>query len=486
MNAELLEKVVHAVLYEGYILYPYRASSKKNCRERFTFGRVYPQDYSAAQQGAEPWLMQTECLLETTAEEGTLQVQARFLQPMARDVGVLAKALASWNGDEPEFKLVPELRVGEKLFQTWHEAVERKISSPPIRIPCTAKLPDWPGAFLKIPFDYSGSRQLEPIRNEQNNISGVLVRRQEAQSGTLEVSLEVIPPGLCKVSARVLNLTPLSPALVPDPEAVLLRTFASTHLVANASGARFVSLLDPPAQYQAAASQCCNLGAWPVLVGSEEERERDTILSSPIILYDYPKIAPESVEPFFDGTEIDELLTLRVQTMTDEEKLEMRSVDERARRLLERTESLSEQSLLKMHGTMRGGGGGPAATRSPAFTASHAVQANGCSASEAKTNEFDDFFETTRPRQSVLCGGVPLRSGDLVRLRPKARADLIDLALDGKTAVIEAVEEDMEGHVHLTVVVEDDPGRDLGLLRQPGHRFFYRPDEVEPLSKEVP
>ena len=101
MNAELLEKVVQAVLYEGYILYPYRASSKKNSRERFTFGRVYPQDYSAAQGGAEPWLMQTECLLETTAEEGTLQVQARFLHPMAREVGVLAKPLQSWNGGEP-------------------------------------------------------------------------------------------------------------------------------------------------------------------------------------------------------------------------------------------------------------------------------------------------------------------------------------------------------------------------------------------------
>lgn len=81
----------------------------------------------------------------------------------------------------------------------------------------------------------------------------------------------------------------------------------------------------------------------------------------------------------------------------------------------------------------------------------------------------------------VRIGGVELRPGDRVRLKPRRRSDVFDLALLGKTAVIEAIEEDYEGHAHLAVVLDDDPGRDLGMLRQPGHRFFFSVDEVEPL-----
>jgi hypothetical protein len=89
MNTALVDKVVKAVLYEGYILYPYRASSKKN-RERFTFGRVYPQDYSSAQNGAEPCLMQTECLVRNESKDALVAISVRFLHPMAREVGILS------------------------------------------------------------------------------------------------------------------------------------------------------------------------------------------------------------------------------------------------------------------------------------------------------------------------------------------------------------------------------------------------------------
>lgn len=81
----------------------------------------------------------------------------------------------------------------------------------------------------------------------------------------------------------------------------------------------------------------------------------------------------------------------------------------------------------------------------------------------------------------IHVGPAELRQGDRVRLCPRDRADIFDLALSGKTATIEAIEEDLEGRVYLAVLVDDDPGKDLGALRQPGHRFFYRPEEVEPL-----
>ncbi len=132
MNAALVEKVVNAVLYEGYILYPYRASSQKN-RERFTFGRVYPEDYSIAQEGAEPSLMQTECLVRNESKDAVLKISVRFLHPMAREVGLLSAPLAEMPaGEPPAFEVVPDLRVGEQLYQTWQEVVEQKVELPPL------------------------------------------------------------------------------------------------------------------------------------------------------------------------------------------------------------------------------------------------------------------------------------------------------------------------------------------------------------------
>lgn len=91
--------------------------------------------------------------------------------------------------------------------------------------------------------------------------------------------------------------------------------------------------------------------------------------------------------------------------------------------------------------------------------------------------------ELERPAPDlVTVEGVELRRGSRVRLRPRAGGDIFDRALAGRSAVIEAIEQDMEENVHLSVTIEDDPGRDLGEMRQPGHRFFFSPEEVEPLA----
>jgi hydrogenase maturation protease len=114
---------------------------------------------------------------------------------------------------------------------------------------------------------------------------------------------------------------------------------------------KFISLLEPPEELKDLAVSCENIGVWPVLIGMQGER--DTMLASPVILYDYPQIAPESPGDLFDGTEIDEILALRIMTMTDAEKHEMRHADDRARRILERTEALPMEHLMKLHGTLR-------------------------------------------------------------------------------------------------------------------------------------
>jgi hypothetical protein len=133
---------------------------------------------------------------------------------------------------------------------------------------------------------------------------------------------------------------------------VLPYSLAAAHTILRVRDGEFVSLLDPPEPLRAAASACENIGTWPVLAGAPGQC--GCMLSSPIILYDYPQIAPESPGDLFDGTEIDEILTLRIMTLTDDEKLEVRNGDERARRILERTELLPEEHFMKLHGALRG------------------------------------------------------------------------------------------------------------------------------------
>src|SRR5271155_3846634 len=98
-------------------------------------------------------------------------------------------------------------------------------------------------------------------------------------------------------------------------------------------------------------------------------------------------------------------------------------------------------------------------------------------------NEWEwQLLEDKTPVESIEILGVPVRRGDRVRLRPRAGGDVFDLALAGKIAAVESIEQDYEGKMHVSVVVEDDPGRDIGMMRQPGHRFFFAPEEVEPAA----
>jgi hypothetical protein len=171
-------------------------------------------------------------------------------------------------------------------------------------------------------------------------------------NGNLSISAEVLPERLCKFRLELHNTT-----CVPNPGEfariqILLQSMVSAHVLLGISNGEFVSLLEPPAELADAVKSCQNSGAFPVLVG--EEGQRSMMLSSPIILYDYPQIAPESAGDFFDGTEMDEMLALRVMTLSEEEKEVMRQGDEHARQILERTETLPTEHWMKVHGAIRG------------------------------------------------------------------------------------------------------------------------------------
>jgi len=344
MSRRAVDKIVKSLLYEGYMLYPYRRSALKN-QHRWNFGLVYPE-------GLEPNCMVTECLIAEGSGAKSVHIEVCFLQ--------LSES------------------------ESWEEAHERQIV-----------VQD----FGTNAFDFGSVH------------------------GEIRVRQERVDSEVHKIRVEIINKTRRD-APVKD----LLQCLVSTHTILTIEAGEFVSLLDPPDRLQQAAAECRNIGTWPVLVGQPSERK--CMLSSPIILYDYPQVAPESPGDLFDCTEIDEILTLRILTLTDEEKEAMRRSGERERRLLERAESLSAEQLLKLHGTMRNDRTG-------------------------------------------------LKRGDRVRLRPKPGGDVFDVVLRDRIAIVESIEHDFENRIHVAVVIEDDPGKDLGLERQIGHRFFFSADEVE-------
>jgi len=424
MNLDGIRPVVEAVLYEGYILYPYRPTSAKN-RQRWTFGGIYPKTYSDATGGAEPWQMQTQCLIEG-GSDCRLEVRVRFLQPITREVAALDPPLSTWpESGSPPLRRVPSLQVNDTRYLSWQEAVEREA------LILNCRLGDLLQRQHSVPFQFGGRREVKPIEAQDGPIRGALIFTQADINGAIDLGAEKTGEGVHRLTVRIRNLTAMDCANKVDREQASLYSFASTHTLLGVSGGAFVSLMDPPERLHAAAAGCENQGTYPVLIG--EPGKRDTLLSSPIILYDYPQVAPESPGDLFDAAEIDEILSLRILAMTDAEKREMVANDPRAAALLARTEALDSDDFMRLHGVMRN-------ARAP-----------------------------------------ELKVGDQVRLRPRKGGDIMDVVLAGMTASIESIERDFEDRIHVAVTIDDDPGREWGLQRMPGHRFFFSPEEIEVL-----
>jgi hydrogenase maturation protease len=299
MNFASVEKIAAAVLYEGYILYPYRATAIKN-RQRWNFGTLYPRIYAEAQRPEEPFRLVSECLL-VPGDNASLDIKVSFLQ------------------------LLPQPRTSSNLADAsldWDEAIERMS-------------------------DYS-DLSLSTLLNESLTLH---VKPTADLAASLTVHAQNLSSGACKLHLELENISPLLSGAEARRDEALPQALVSAHLLLGITGGEFVSLLEPPAPYTADAQACTNTGVFPVLAG--DEPDRSILLLSPIIMYDYPKTSPESAGDFFDGTEMDEMLTLRVLTLTDAEKNEMRHGDPRARRILERTEALTGEEMLKTHGIVR-------------------------------------------------------------------------------------------------------------------------------------
>jgi hypothetical protein len=458
-------QVADAILYEGYLLYPYRASAQKN-QERFQFGVLMPPAYAQVDPG-EPAASQTECVLDGKAAS-ELAVTARFLQLQRRTV------LGA-----PDWAEVGSLRVGSTEYTPWDEAAEREQR---VTVPVSELLSD----EVEIPFTVPGGVDQEDLTGPAGQPAGRLVRRRETLTGMIRLAAERLPGpyGALRIRLVLANRTDPARPLTRRAEGLPFALVAA-HSLIHVPGGRFLSMTDPPEWAAPAVSGCVNTGTWPVLGGPAGCTE--LMLSSPVILYDHPEIAAESAGQLYDSTEIDEILTLRTLALTDAEKQEARATDPRAAELMDRLDHLPPEMLERMHGAIRylRPVSGPAATEpaEPAGPAGSAgpVEPDPSIAGQAPWWDPGMDQSVSPETDHVVIAGVRVARGSRVRMCPgRRRADAQDLFLAGRTAQVEAVLFDVDGQVHLALLPDDDPAADL--QRSHGRFLYFSVDEVEPIG----
>jgi hypothetical protein len=464
-NLDAVRRIADAVLYEGYILYPYRASAQKN-RSRWQFGVVMAPGYAAADP-SESSSTRTECVLEHSGQP-VARVILRFLQVQRR---------------------LTEGTAPGAQAPAWDEATEREIEF-------TVGSAELLGPGLVREFSVPGGEDREPLDAPAPEAPGTArfaVRRREPLAGA--VSVRAIPvPGpwrAVRLQVRVENRTVAEPGPARRDEA-LPTALVAAHVIVAVSGGEFISMTDPPEWAKPAVAECENVGVWPVL--ADPDGGRQVVLSSPIILYDHPELAPESPGELYDGTEIDEILTLRTLALSDEEKLEARATDPRAAALIDRVEAMDAPAMEQLHGTIRGlrpAGERPAAAAGGAFGAQASGAARGAFGAAAPGGvpaDYDPAVPWWDPEadasvspatDSVTIAGQAVARGSLVRLRPGARrADAQDMFLAGRIAEVQAVLYDVEDRPYLAVSLTDHPDPDLSIAH--GRFLYFMPDEVEP------
>lgn len=447
-NWDRARAVADAVLYEGYLLYPYRANSRKN-QSRWQFGVLGPRGAEADGIGENDTLS-AQVLVQPQCDAAVSGV-VRFLQLQHRGA---ERALG-----DGRFEPVDEWVAGARSWLSWDEAVPREVPFGPSDL---TKLPQ----HYTIPIAVGGGSDVEIVHG------GRLVRTRRTIHAELTIVAEHIG-GFVRLTVSVRNST----APAADKDDAIALSLIGTHLVAEVTDGEFVSLLDPPASAVDAAAKCRQHRCFPVLAGPRGAAEAATsdrgehdnlILVSPIILYDHPEIAEQSEGALYDSTEIDEILTLRVMTMTDEEKAQARATDARAAQIIDRCDSMSPEAMLNLHGVLRNP---HASSDAPGLIPEipEGVEWWDPLADNAVHPDID----------AVLVNGVRITRGSRVRLRPSRRADAQDLFFADRIARVRSVHEDVDGDQHVGVVLEDDPAADLHDWY--GRYLYFAPDEVEPL-----
>jgi hypothetical protein len=440
-NWDRARAVADAVLYEGYLLYPYRANSRKN-QTRWQFGVLGPAGAADAGIGEDD-SMSAQVLLAPRGNPA-VSIVVRFLQLQHRGVEKDVGA--------GRFEPVDELTSGSQSWLRWDEAVEREVSCGPLDV--EAALPQ------RLPITIGAGTDIETVDG------GRLVRTRRALHAQLAVTAER-DASFIRLTMTVRNTA----AAVDDKDEAIAVSLIGTHLVAEIVDGDFVSLLEPPASADNAVARCRHHRCFPVLAGPTGDHA--LVLVSPIILYDHPEIAEQSEGALYDSTEIDEILTLRVMTMTDEEKAAARATDPLAAQIIDRCDSMSPEALFNLHGVLRD----PHASDDAAGLIPEIPDG---------VDWWDPLADNAvQPGiDAVLVNGVRVRRGSRVRLHPSRRADAQDLFFADKIARVTSVHATVDGDQHVGVVLEDDPAADLHDWY--GRYLYFAPDEVEPLSERNP
>jgi hypothetical protein len=477
LNAGHLEharKVADAILYEGYLLYPYHKSAQKN-QVRFQFGVLMPPGYATV-DAFEPSSSQTECLLEC-ADDAEVRVLVRFLQLQRRTV----QAVSPENG---ELHDVGTLYVDGTEYTSWDEATEREQ-----RI--TAVVSALLAEEKVVEFHLGTGESVEDLTDFRGRKAGCLVRQWSGLDGVVRLRADRVagPYQALKLRLQVENHT-TPPEEFRTRSDGLRYALIAAHSLIGVPGGTFLSMTDAPEWAAPEIAACQNVGTWPVLAGPQDCR--DLMLSSPVILYDHPEIAAESAGDLFDATEIDEILTLRTLTLTDAEKRQARATDSRAAELMDRLDGMPPEMLDRMHGAIRylrsapaGAGLGSSPVQVPAPRAGEEdIDWPGPQITDRPSVPWWDpgsDASVSPETDSVLVGGVRVGRGSRVLMQPGARrADAQDLFLTGREAIVEAVLQDVDGQVHLAVTPCNDPAADL--QRNHGRFLYFAPDEVVPLE----
>jgi hypothetical protein len=339
VDFESARAVADAVLYEGYLLYPYRRSSGKN-RVRWQFGVLAPRAWveqtgvisTSVAGSADAWHQQTECLLEAP-DSATIDVRLRFLQLQHRSVAA--------RGADGAFRQCDALDVGGQRYLTFDEAVPREFD-------IVVQLGELSGDGHATTIEVPGGEDVELLGD-----SGRLLRRRWPLSAAVQISTVPVKAPFPLHRLRLITENTANSIVTDASRAdALKRSLVATHSLLGVRGGSFLSLLDPPSWAVAAAKQCRNVHTFPVLAGTPGSQQ--VMLSSPILMdYDYPQVSPESPGDLFDATEIDEILSLRTLTLTDDEKREARATDPRAAAIIDRVEEFPREVLERLHGAVR-------------------------------------------------------------------------------------------------------------------------------------
>jgi hypothetical protein len=460
VSLKLARAVADAVLFEGYLLYPYRSTSCKN-QVRWQFGVLGPPGAAQAGIGEEP-LMSAQCLLRGRCADAQVTVHLRFLQLQRRCVEQATP-------DPERFEPVEQLHAGERSWLSWDEAIEHEIELEACRLTSLEQ----PGRAL--PITVAGGADIEMLVDDAGTPVGRMIRRRRPLEAVVSIATSTID-GLVQLSLQVANVA----AAVSDKDEAIQLSLIGAHLLVRAQGAEFVSLLEPADDAGAAVSACTQQRCWPVLTGAPGDT--DIVLISPIILYDYPEVADQSPGALFDSTEIDEILTLRVMTLTDEEKAQARATDPRAGEIIDRCDSMSAQALAQLHGILRDprAGGSAALPHAERPADIRNVDPPTFGSDEVPWWDPEQDASVNPDVDSVQIDGVAVSRGSMVRVHPSRRADAQDLFFAGQTARVSAVHSDVDGEIHVAVVLVDDPAADLHEWY--GRFLYFGPEELEPLA----